>query len=445
MKLAMLGGPRTVPAPDARTAWPVVTDADRDAILRVLASEKFTSNCMGEGEVGGLEHEWARHVGVRNCAAVSNGTAALSLSLAALRIPAGSEVVVPALSFIATALAVVRQLAVPVFVDVDPVTFNLDPDAVAAAITPRTSAIIAVHLHGLPAEMHELRELADRHGSHLVEDAAQAQGASYRGRKTGALGTIAGFSLNVTKNLPTCGEGGLVTTDDGELHERVLKLRQFGEVIKGDEERTYISHLLGSNEKINAIQAAFARTQLARFDEYCAAREQNVRRLLDRLAELPGVVVPTCPTDRTHAWHILRFRFSPEAMGHEGVPAGALRKILHRALRAEGVPVSQYQLVPLPGQETFRTREGVASGYPWKLPMARDLSYRVEDYPVALDVIEDSLTLQKRHLNPQSGAILDDYANGFEKVWENIDFLAGLARTLPYDPPWAKTLAAASA
>jgi dTDP-4-amino-4,6-dideoxygalactose transaminase len=435
-KLAMLGGPRAVPKDLARVEWPIITDDDRAAVLRALDSGKLISNAEGEQEVKGLEAEWAARIGARHCAAVSNGTSAIQLALGALGIGPGDEVIVPALSFIASALAPLHQLAVPVFCDVDPVTFNIAPDRIEERISPRTRAILVVHLHGLPADMDEIDAVAARHGLDVIEDAAQAHGTTYRGRPVGTIGRIATFSLNVAKNLPTCGEGGLVTTDEPALHESVVMARQFGEALEDGEERSYVHHVLGWNHKLNPIQAAFTRSQLARFDEYGELREHNVTRFLGRLTQLPGVRVPGCPADRSHAWHILRFRFDAAALGLDGVQPGALRKALHRALRAEGVPMSQYQQVPLPGQKVFQVRDGFGHGVPWTLPGLPEPRYDVRDYPSTLAVIEDSLTLQKRHLNPFATEALERYADGFEKVWENLDVVGKFARSMPYEPAW---------
>ncbi|MFE5810336.1 DegT/DnrJ/EryC1/StrS family aminotransferase [Streptomyces sp. NPDC056491] len=421
-KLAMFGGTRTVTAQDADPsliAWPVVTDAERESALRVFDSGQFTSNNTN-GEVQLLEREWAEYVGASHCAAVSNGTAAIELALAAAGIEPGAEVLVPAFTFIASAIGPVQRSLTPVFVDIDPVTFCMDPVAAEAAITPRTKAIVVVHLHGLPADMTAFRALAARHGLLLIEDAAQSHAATYQGARTGSLGDIATFSLNVVKNLPTCGEGGLVTTNSADLHREVELRRQFGEKLQGAKERDYRSRMLAGNEKLSAVQAAFARAQLARLDEYHEARTRNVEAFLDRIRHLPGLLVPHTPADRTHAWHILRLRFDPAAMGHAGVAPGAMRSILHRALRAEGVPAQPYQLVPLPGQPAFR-----------------ELGYRAEDFPVTCEVIEDSLTLQRWHLNPASGPVLQRIADGFEKVWGHLDTLGAAAAGLDYRPVWA--------
>lgn len=424
MRLAALGGSPAVPRSERHVDWPVVTDADRDAVLAVLGGGRLAANAEGETAVPDLETRWASRVGVADCVAVATGTAALSVALAALGVGPGDEVLVPALSFIATGLAPLHQMAVPVFVDIDPVTFTIDPGDAEARVTERTAAIIPVHLHGLPAPMDAVTALARRHGLAVVEDAAQAHGARYRGRPVGGLGHAAAFSLQATKNLPTCGEGGLITTDDPSVAEKARMLRQFGEVIETGRERDYTSYMLGWNAKLNPVQAAFTASQLDRFDAWDAARQHNVGQFLARLEGLPGVRVPRPTAEATHAWHILRFRFDPRSAGLAGVGAAAFRRVLRRLLRAEGVPLSQYQKVPLPDQKVFVDRTGFGRGYPWAVT---GLEPGNGSYPVTQAVLEDSLTLQKRHLNPTAGPLLQRYADAFEKVWEHLDVVRRMA------------------
>jgi dTDP-4-amino-4,6-dideoxygalactose transaminase len=424
-KLAAFGGTAAVPKDRRGVDWPLIEDEDRKAVLDTLDGGQLVSNADGTNPVATLEEQWARRFGFDHCVALSTGTAALSLALNALGIGPGDEVIVPALSFIATGMAPVHQMAVPVFADVDPVTFNLDPDDVERRITPRTAAIIPVHLHGAPADMDRIVDIARRHGLAVVEDAAQAPGATHRGRPVGGIGAAGAFSLQVTKNIPTCGEGGLLVTGDAGLAESVRRSRQFGEVIESGRDRDYVSYGLGWNHKMNAIQAAFTSAQLTRFDEYEGKRQRNVADFLARLAVLPGLRVPTALPDTTHVWHILRFRFDPAAFGQSGdVRPEALRSALRRLLRAEGVPMSQYQLMPLPDQKVFVDRIGFGAGYPWAVTGAPAPS---SDYPVARAIIADSLTLQKRHLHPGSGELLGLYADAFEKVWANRDAVVTLA------------------
>jgi perosamine synthetase len=420
-RLAMFGGTPVVGKSQPGTAWPVVTDGDRAAVLAALGGP-LVSDRDGATPVSELEHHWAQYCGTRFCVGTSNGTTALSLCLAALGIGPGDEVIVPALSFIATGLAPVHQMAIPVFADVDPVTFNLDPAAVAAAITPRTAAIMPVHLHGQPADMDALGALARRHGLAVVEDAAQAHGASYHGKPAGSLGDLAAFSLQVTKNVPTCGEGGLITTDDENLATAARMSRQFGEVIEAGRERDYISYRLGWNAKLSSVQAAFTLSQLGRLTQYAARREANVTAFLGRLAALPGLAAPAAAPGTVHAWHILRFRFDPAAMGLPGADPARLRDALRRLLRAEGVPMSRYQLMTLPQQQVFTERTGFGHGYPW----AAGTPAGPGDFPVASAIVEDSLTLQRRHLNPDAGPVLQRYADAFEKVWGHLDVVAQL-------------------
>ncbi|MGW1978982.1 DegT/DnrJ/EryC1/StrS family aminotransferase [Streptomyces sp. NPDC001889] len=425
-KLAAFGGSAVVPRDRRRVDWPLVEDEDRKAVIDALGGSRMVSDTDGANPVSALEEHWARRFGFGHCVAVSTGTSALSLALAALGVGPGDEVIVPALSFVATGLAPVHQMAVPVFADIDPVTFNIDPDDVERRITDRTAAIIPVHLHGAPADMDRITAIARRHGLAVVEDAAQAPGATHRGRPVGGIGEAGAFSLQVTKNIPTCGEGGLLVTGSADIAEAVRKGRQFGEVIEAGQERDYISYTLGWNHKMNAIQAAFTDAQLTRFDDYEHARQRNVAAFLARLAELPGLRVPTALPETTHAWHILRFRFDRAAFGLEGVPPEALRSALRRLLRAEGVPMSRYQLMPLPDQKVFVDRVGFGGGYPWSVTGA-PAPVAGEGYPVAREVVAGTLTLQKRHLHPGSGDLLGLYAEAFEKVWAHPDMVATLA------------------
>ncbi len=406
-RLAVFGGAPSVPRGERHVQWPVVTDADRAAVLRVLDSGAMVTNASGENIVPEFERRWARQVEVGHCIAVSNGTVALQLAMFALGIGPGDEVIVPALSFVASAFGPMHQMAVPIFADIDPITFNIDPADVERRITPRTAAIIAVHMHGLPADMDALCAIADRHGLAIVEDAAQAHGAVIRGRPVGGWGRLGAFSIQVTKNLPTCGEGGMVTTDDADLAGLVLRGRQFGEIVDSETPRDYVCQHLGWNGKLNPVQAAFTLSQMDRFDEYDKARQANIAPFLQRLAALPGIQVPATPEDRTHAYHLLRFRFSLD----EADPV-MLRKALSRLLRAEGVPVGQYQRMPLPAQKVMRETYPEADA----------------DYPITTQVIADSLVIAKHHLHPDSGPLLQRYADAFEKVWEQLDVVRSMTR-----------------
>ncbi|GAA1551583.1 hypothetical protein GCM10009827_085240 [Dactylosporangium maewongense] len=428
-ELALLGGDRTVPKDSDGGTWPVVTADDERAVLRVLRDGPLNAASPGEPEIGRLEAAWAEATGTRHCVAVASGTVALHLALRGCGIGPGDEVVVPALTMNATAHAVHAAGGTAVFGDIEPGTYNLDPRSAAAATGPRTAALLPVHLHGLPADMPALRRLAERLDVPVVEDAAQAHGARLEGRRAGALGTAGCFSLHPHKNLPTCGEGGLITTDDDELHERLVSLRNFGERAPVGA-RTYISHHAAFNARMAPVAAAFTHSQLARFDDYARRREPGIRAFLDRLAQLPGLGVPRIPAGRTHAWHILRLMPQPEALGLGPEHRTGLRAALHRALRAEGVPVSQYQVAPLPAHPAFR---------PADMTEADALDWVAERFPVTTAVVDGSLCLQRRHLDPAAGPLLAGYADAFEKVWRHLDLIRQMARSRPA-PGWRDAL-----
>src|SRR5215470_1821343 len=215
-RLAIQGGAPAVPA-GAHVRWPVLGEEERSAVLGVL--ERGVLSGQLAPEVRGLEREFAAFVGSRFCLATNSGTAALHLALIGAGLQPGDEVIVPAFTFVATAMAVLHQGAVPVFVDVEPRTFGMDPAKVEAAIGPRTRAIVPVHLHGVPCDLEPIARIASRHGLVLIEDSAQAIGARYRGRTAGTIGLAGSYSLQSSKSM-ACGEGGLVVTDDETVYRK---------------------------------------------------------------------------------------------------------------------------------------------------------------------------------------------------------------------------------
>jgi dTDP-4-amino-4,6-dideoxygalactose transaminase len=385
--------------------WPILTDADRAAVARVL--DRGVLSGAGAPEMRALEAEFAAAVGVRCCLATNSGTSALHIALAAAGVGPGDEVIVPALSFIATAQAVLHQGATPVFADVDPTTYNLDPVDVARRVTPRTRAIVPVHLHGLPADMDALTDLARRHGLTVVEDAAQAHGATYKGRAVGTLGAMAAFSLNSTKNLPA-GEGGLFVTDSEELHARAARVRfdgleppsKWDATHPLDDEADSHATLRGWMYLPGELTSALARSQLRRLAETTARSQENAARLGERLGRLPGVEPPAVPPDRTHVFHKYRVRLDPRRAGL-ALALRALRDRLLEALRAEGVEAVLWQTVPLPSHPLFASRER---------------------YPNAAAALDSTLVIgsQSYPLFAQPPEVVEAWADGFEKAWRSL-------------------------
>ena len=316
--LAVAGGSPAVP-PGSHRHWPEITADDRAALDRVLDSgELWGPNAP---EVSALQREWSDYCGTRHCLVTNSGTAALHCAVVAAGVRPGDEVIVPAFSFVATPMAVLQHGAVPVFCDIDPRLHTIDPRAIEARLTDRTRAIMPVHVHGLPADMAEIGRLAGRHGLAVIEDAAQAHGAIYRGRRVGALGDCAGFSLNGSKNL-SAGEGGLFVTDDDDAFVAARRLAIFGEDTPPTgpgQYRAYWSHGVGWNYRGHELTAALARSQLRRLERYNATAQRNARLLNAGLADLPGVHPPHVPDDRSCVFYRYRDRAStPTSWGSPG-------------------------------------------------------------------------------------------------------------------------------
>jgi perosamine synthetase len=388
--------------------WPILTQDDRAAVARVL--DRGVLSGAGAPEMRGLEAEFAAAIGARFCLATNSGTAALHIALAAAGVGPGDEVIVPALSFIATAQAVLHQGATPVFADIDPVTYNLDPADGARRVTPRTRAIVPVHLHGLAADMDAINTLAQGAGLTVIEDAAQAHGALYKGRAVGTLGTMAAFSLNSTKNLPA-GEGGLFVTSSEEFYAHAARVRFDGlEPLSKwdpghplDDEGETQATLRGWMYLPGELTAALARSQLQRLAETTVRSQWNAGRLSHRLAQLPGVEPPAMPPDRTHVFHKYRVRLDPERAG-VGLSRIALRDRLLETLRAERVEAVLWQTAPLPAHPLFASASASESR---------------ERYPNAVAALDSTILIgsQSYPLFAQPLEVVDAWADGFERAW----------------------------
>ena len=265
---------------------------------RVMESGQYI---LGD-EVEAFEEEWAAYCGVKHCVGVGNGLEALHLTLRAMDVGAGDEVIVPSNTYIATWLAVSYAGATPVPVEPDPRTYNIDAERIEAAITERTKVIVPVHLYGQPADMDPIVEVARRHGLRVLEDAAQAHGARYRGRRTGGLGDAAGWSFYPGKNLGAFGDAGAVTTNDDAIADRVRLLRNYGSRTK------YVNEVKGFNSRLDPLQAAMLRVKLTHLDEWNRLRAVIADVYRAQLAELPDVAFPFVPEWAKPSWHLFVIR-----------------------------------------------------------------------------------------------------------------------------------------
>lgn len=300
---------------------PLADEAEiRAALLRVLESRRFILGA----EVECFEREFAAYVGVAHCIGVGSGFDALHLSLRAIGVGPGDEVVVPAHTFAATWMAVVQAGGTPVPADVDPATCNVDARSVEGALSPRTRVIVPVHLYGQPADMALLAELARSHGVDIVEDAAQAHGARYRASRVGSLGRAAAWSFYPTKNLGALGDAGAVTTDDDDLADTLRQLRNYGCTRKDHHEQA------GWNSRLDELQAAVLRTRLCRLDALNARRQEIARRYLDGLAGGP-VALPHVPEWADPVWHQFVVRTGQRGPLRARLKANGIRTAVHYA------------------------------------------------------------------------------------------------------------------
>jgi dTDP-4-amino-4,6-dideoxygalactose transaminase len=274
-------------------------------------------------EMEAFEAEFADYCGTRHCVAVGNGLDALHLILRACGVGPGDEVIVPANTYIATWLAVSYAGARPVPVEPIAATFNLDPERVAAAITPHTKAILPVHLYGQPAEMAAIQALADRHGLAVIEDAAQAHGARHQMALTGGLGVAAGFSFYPGKNLGAYGDAGAVTTNDDRIADQVRLLRNYGSRVK------YYNEVQGYNSRLDPLQAAFLRVKLKHLDSWNMRRAAIAQRYLARLAELPGLTLPSVAKDAEPVWHLFVVRHARRDQLQEHLQQAQIGTLIH--------------------------------------------------------------------------------------------------------------------
>jgi len=342
-----------IPFLDLKAQYRSIADEVAPAVMKVVESGHY----VGAGPEGkAFEAEFAAYCGTRDAAGVNSGTAALHLALLALGIGPGDEVITVPATFVATVAAVIYSGARPVFVDVDPLTWTMDPARIEAAITPRTKAILPVHLHGLTADMDPILAVACKHGLKVVEDAAQAHGAEYKGRRAGSLGDVGCFSFYPGKNLGAYGEGGAVTSNDAEVMKTVRMLRDWGQA------RKYEHVLKGFNARLDEIQAAVLRVKLRHIEAWTDARRAHAASYD---AGLAGAVagVPRPAAHARHVYHVYAVR-------------AADRDGLQQHLQDAGVATGIHYPVPVHLQ-----------------PAYADLGYKAGDFPVAERLGREFLSL----------------------------------------------------
>lgn len=418
-KLAIDGGKPVLSRKDYKN-WPIITADDRKFINEVL--DKGIVAGGNAPQVKALEKEWAEYVGSKYCLTTCSGTAALHMSLAAVGVGPGDEVITSAWTFLASASCAIHQNAIPVFVDIDPRTYNIDPNKLEAAITERTKVIIPVHIQGLPADMDPIMKIAKKHKIHVIEDACQAHGAVYKGKKVGTIGETGNFSLNNFKNL--CGgEGGLFVTDDEDLLNKGILIRCFGdEVDEVSHRRKYNASILGYMYRNQELPAALTRGQLKHLDENNGIRISNANYLTKELSKIKGVIPPYCPPDCKHVYFFYNVRFDPKSASVDCEPK-KFRIAVEKALYKEGMMVGQWQTMPVPAQDLFQSKLGYGgSSYPWAVNEEKGIKYNYDpaQFPIAQKLC-DTYSIVHGIQPPNGIDLMKKIVNCFHKVFDNLD------------------------
>ena len=350
---------------------PSMDEAEVQAVLEVMRKGPVT-NALGAGpKVLEFEKMFAEFAGVKHAVAVNTGTAALHAAVMAVGVGRDDEVIVPSFTFVATAEAVALAGAKPVFTDIDPETYTLSPAAVKKAITKKTKAILPVDLYGFSADMKPLREIAAKHGLGLVEDAAQAHGATYAGKPAGSFSDAACWSLYASKNMMT-GEGGVVTTNDDKINEKLRMIRTHGEKAK------YTSEMLGSNYRMPELEAAIGVVQMKKLPSFVAKRRQNAQQLTKILSKSKKLVLPYETKTCQHSWYLYTARLKDATE--------AQRNKLLENLKAKGIGAEAYYVNPINTMPFYRENYGAKA-----LPETEKAAKQVFSLPVHPAVTEEEI------------------------------------------------------
>lgn len=355
----------SIPAFELSQQYKLIGDEIGEAVLEILASGRY----IGGSPVEGFEQQFAQYVGTAECIGCNSGTDALYLALRALEIGAGDEVITSSFTFFATAEMITAVGATPVFVDIEPETFNLDLNQVEAAITDRTKAIIPVHLFGQPVDMTRLMAIAEPRNLWVIEDCAQATGASWAGVRVGSIGHVGCFSFYPTKNLGACGDAGAITTNDRELAAKMRRLRDHGQT------QRYVYEEIGVNSRLDAIQAMILQIKLRHLDEWNANRQAIAARYHDWLAPLPRLSTPKSPEGGQGVWNQYTIRVVPST---EIEDKSLYRDRVRQQLQQLGVGSMVYYPIPLHRQPVY-----ASLGYkPGSLPITEQVAQEVISLPM---------------------------------------------------------------
>jgi perosamine synthetase len=421
-KPALLGGTKTIQSGFKR--YNSIGEEEVQAAKQVIESGVLSQflgawheDFYGGPKVREFERNCARFFRVKHAVTVNSATSGLIAAIGAIGIEPGDEIIVSPWTMCASATAILQWNAIPVFADIDPETFCLDPKSVEANITPHTKAIMAVDIFGQPADMDALLAIAAKHGLKVISDSAQAPGAMYKGKYAGTLASIGCYSLNYHKHIHT-GEGGILVTDDDELAERLCLIRNHAEAVVADKGELNLTNMIGYNFRLGEIECAIGIEQLKKLERFVATRQHIADRLSRGLRGLSGLRIPVVRSGCTHVYYYYPLILDVSVLG-------VSRDKIHAALNAEGVPVSnRYQnlhLLPI-----FQRKIAYGSkGFPWTSDICkRDVDYRKGICPVAEELNDSTYLGFGVCVYDLSEQDVDLIVQAFKKVWDSLDQLA---------------------
>ena len=411
-RLALLGGNPIIQTQYRKTIFPNITKED---IFQMLLSAQGDS----EGILNEFCNKYKDYVGANYAILTASGTSSLQLALIGAGVKPGDEVIVPAFTFIATAQAIVAAKAIPIFADIDPLTYCIDPIAVKKHITPRTKAIMPVHVHGLPANMDLLREVCTEHNLYLIEDASHAHSAKYKNQVCGSIGDAAGQSLMADKNFPVGGEGGIAFFKHEESYRRALAFLES----------------TGIDYRMSWIVASFGMSQLDRLPYYDEIRQRNAGYLASELRQTGLFLPPHVPNGLVHSYNMYRMKLTPENLGLDDIPIYKIKLAVQELLVAEGVPAREWQNMPIPGHLPFKNQIGYGNGYPFNLAN-QSLNYSIYAYPNVLRMLESTLVLCREMRSPVEYERIQSYANAFKKIAKNPSIIREIANKQDNKKPY---------
>lgn len=421
-KLALFGGPASIPAPFKR--YNPIGVEEAQAAKQVIESGVLSQflgawheDFYGGSKVREFQRACEDYFGVKHAVTVNSWTSGLITAVGAIGIEPGDEIIVTPWTMCASATAILHWNAIPVFADIQSETFTLDPKSVEANITPYTKAIMAVDIFGHSADMDALMAIAAKHGLKVISDTAQAPGALYKGRYAGTIAHVGGYSLNYHKHIHT-GEGGILVTDDDAIAERMRLIRNHAEAVVGNKGETNLTNMIGYNFRLGEIECAIGIEQLKKLERLVQSRQRLADRLSDGLRGLPGLRLPIVKPDCTHVYYVY-------PMIVDVATLGVSRDTIHSALLAEGVPVAnRYQNLHLLPMYQNKMAYG-SKGFPWTSEVChREVSYHRGICPVAEELNDSTYLSIGMCVYDLTNGDVDLIVGAFKKVWARLEALS---------------------